>query len=293
MATSPNQPSDPRNTTIASGKRDILITADNVQPPTPLYIQPEDSFLLTINAPLIVLPPTVFLYLRWLRPDGEIVGLKKNPGIPSPISLFSFTIGEGILLSATLVGLPNNIPGPGALFATLTVQRDAPESNQNHMVLFSDYLTNYHYPSWPYGRQINSLDGAGRIRSIVGTTPAAGVDISETVPFGTRWRLIAFRASLTTNATAINRQAVLTFDDGANVFAQALSGANIQAANNTSSWIFFDTAAVFTTSGFFSAPIPANLFLLANSRIRTVTANLQGTDQWSAPNYLVQEWVEI
>jgi hypothetical protein len=40
------------------------------------------------------------------------------------------------------------------------------------------------------------------------------------------------------------------------------------------------------------AGIPNGLMLLAGHRIRTNTQNLQVTDDWGAPQFLVKEWLE-
>src|SRR6266851_7047414 len=118
----------PGNATIASGKRAVQITASQVQPPTPLYLQTEDSLLLILSSPILGSNPGLALVLRWLRPDGEIVSIRKTiPSAGSSVQ-FSFTLGEGFLLSATLAGSPSAPTSPGSTFATLLVQRDTPEA---------------------------------------------------------------------------------------------------------------------------------------------------------------------
>lgn len=282
---------DPRNAHIASGKRDVQITASQVQPPTPLYVQPEDSFQLTILNPVLIYASPLRLLMRWLRPDGEIVSICKFLPPVLGQTVLTFTLGEGFLLSATVTPPDNSIPEPGGTFAILTVQRDTPETRMLHMVLFSDYLCTSHYPTWPYGRQIFPQDGPGRLRSIVGTIPAAGAEISELVPFNTSWNLLSIMYSLTTSAVAGNRQTELSFDDGASTYCRMVPQQAMAASTlHTITWAadcasFYDGVRYGTTN--LPVPCPLN----GNFHIRTNTVNLDVADQYTAPTYLVREWI--
>jgi hypothetical protein len=293
MATSPNITPDPRNTTIADGKREVALTTTQVQPPTALYIQPEDSFTLTISQPTFAGANAYAVFLRWLRPDGEIVTIKKPFSITGVFTTFQFTLGEGFLLSAAITQPSVNIPEPGAVFFTLTIQRDLPEAGTSHAVLISDYLTNTHIPSWPFGRQIFPQEGPGRLRTIVGTVPAAGAEISEVVPVMTRWLLVAFRATLTTSAVANNRNIAFTIDDGSNVFFRSEGNDVITASSNGQVTLCntgYVNPQILRASGV--APY-SPMLLAAGYRIRTSTNLLDVGDFYSAPIYLVQEWVSF
>jgi len=270
----------------------VQIAASQVQPPSPLYLQPEDSFALTINYPTLVGSYSFNLMIRWLRPDGEITPVRKQFTSSSLTTTFNFTLGEGFLLSATLQPVSNFGSGPGIVFCALNIIRDQPETFITMWQLFSDYPSATHLPSWPYGRTVVAQEGPGRIRSITGTTQAAGVDIIETVPAGVRWRLFALRASLTTSVTVASRQVEFTLDDGVNIFFTADQPTG-EVASNT-------YAYVMANYGYAPAPgtfriythIPDTFILLAGYRIRTSTGSLQAGDQWTAPQYLVQEWVD-
>src|SRR5207244_3905006 len=60
--------------------------------------------------------------------------------------------------------------------------------------------------------------GYQRLRSFLGTDQAAGSEISEVVPTGKFWRILAVRAQLVTSGTAGNRFPRLEIDDGTNIF---------------------------------------------------------------------------
>jgi hypothetical protein len=294
MATHPIAPAvpDPRNTPIASGKRAVQITASQVQPPTPLYLQPEDSFRLQTHMPTYLAPVQFFLMLRWLRPDGEITSIRKSFIMVGTQDQFTFALGEGFLLSATFAPGTAIPLDPGAVFFTLILERNAPDGSTFGWVLISDYMSGYHYPTWPFGRQIFSQEGPGRLRSIVGTTPAAGAEVSELVPTNVRWELIAFRISLATSAAVSNRKPSFIIDDGVNTLFQSDSNLTVTASNNGQVTLCntgFVNAAITNAASI--APCPP--FMLRGAwRIRTTTSAIDVADQYASPKYLVREWVD-
>lgn len=137
---------------------------------------------------------------------------------------------------------------------------------------------------------LNAGDG---IRSVAGTNPAAGAEITETVPADARWRLLSLSAALVTNATVANREAALVLDDGTSITLRSPTRQN-QAASLTRNYSWFDGATLTTpvTDPAFTAPIAGPLLAPAH-RIRTVTTNLQAGDDWSAPQFLIQEMAKV
>lgn len=134
------------------------------------------------------------------------------------------------------------------------------------------------------------LLGRGRLRSIAGTQPAAGADISEAVPTGKVWRLLSFRATLVASAQAANRQAGLRFDDGSAVFFEAPPKIN-QVASATQIYQWHGGSSLGNTISLTAEILfDADLLFLAGYRIKTNTLSIQTSDQWGAPQYLVEEW---
>jgi len=135
-----------------------------------------------------------------------------------------------------------------------------------------------------------SPEGPGTLRSITGTDPAAGAEISETVTANARWRLISFRASLVTDATVANRRMNLNIDDGTNTLLLT-PPASDQAATLT---YIYQASNYGTVSNFLSTtmalPLPSDLILHGGYRIRSSTNSLQAGDNWGAPQYLVEEY---
>lgn len=131
----------------------------------------------------------------------------------------------------------------------------------------------------------------GRIRSITGTNPAANTEISETVPDRRRWILRAIRFSLASDANGANRYPVLLIDDGSDiVFASETSTA--QVANSTLFYNYADFGSWHSpASNQFCLPLPP-IPLGPGFRIRTTTTNLQVGDDYSAPQMLIEEWID-
>jgi len=130
----------------------------------------------------------------------------------------------------------------------------------------------------------------GRIRVIVGTNPAAGAEIVETVPAGVQWRLIAMQAGLVTDVTVINRLVVLVLDDGVNIFVYAGSS-SIQAASQLLRYTF----GAFSRQGdvlggAILCGYPEGIVLGPGFRFSTLTINLQAGDNWGPSIYMVEEW---
>lgn len=132
--------------------------------------------------------------------------------------------------------------------------------------------------------------GTGEPIVLVGTDPAAGAEISQTVPAGFVWRLTSIKFALTTDATVANRLPILTLDDGTNIYL-SYPAAAVQAASlgvNYTGVPFSITGAV---SGFqFISLPPTGILLLPGWRVRTVTTAFQAGDNYSAPTLYFEQY---
>jgi len=136
---------------------------------------------------------------------------------------------------------------------------------------------------------INSLHG--RIRSITGTDPAADTEISETVPARRRWRFHALHFSLVTDNNPANRQIILHIDDGTNTFYR-FTLATIQTA--TLEW-FYSFSAIPSVEVRVTTKISAPMapFLRGPGfYIYARGLNRHVGDSYSAPQLLVEEWID-
>lgn len=135
-----------------------------------------------------------------------------------------------------------------------------------------------------------ALDGPGSIKSIVGTDPAAGNEISETVPANAMWILQSIKASLATDAAVVNRKPTVTLDDGTNAF--------FKSGPFTSQTASLTVPISWSKDGFWVSSLntismvghlPATV-LSAGYRMITVTDGIQAGDNWGVPQLLVEEW---
>lgn len=111
--------------------------------------------------------------------------------------------------------------------------------------------------------------------------PAAGAEISVTVPAGETWELESVHATLVTSAVAGNRRVTLVIDDGANILAEIVAGLD-HIASTTIVYSYTADAGyetVATRSGVIQQGIP-RMLLAAGYRIRTVTDALDVGDNW-------------
>lgn len=131
--------------------------------------------------------------------------------------------------------------------------------------------------------EVNYFSPKAKPVVVTGTGPAAGAEISETVPDGEVWELQSVQLSLVTDATAVNRNVELTLDDGSTVFFRVEAGIN-QSSSATTKYSFADFGFASGSAVHDTVAISLPTFVLpAGSRIKTVTASLQAGDDWGAP----------
>ncbi len=131
----------------------------------------------------------------------------------------------------------------------------------------------------------------GRVRSITGTDPAVNTEISETVPERRRWRILAIRFTLVTDEIEANRVVHLIIDDGANIFLDVCV-TTAHAASTTKTYNFSNFGSTqLEPADCLYIPLPP-LPLSPGFRIRTATDLLKANDNFSAPQLLVEEWID-
>lgn len=261
----------------------------DVDPPSFLYVRPPDVLFLKANTNNLA-GDTVLFTVRVLRADGTITTEKEQLVVVAGWAANNLFIPlpEGYLLS--IAAESSVVLQRGVTFAQAYVSRAGSSGNDIPQQLFSDYVTRSVLATWPNGRTLHSLEGPGNIRSITGTVPAAGAEINEVVPVRTQWRLIAFRYTLTTAVAAANRESNLVIDDGVNPYvSDTPSFAQVASLAFIYSWMLGVQKQAATQSNLITLPSPT-VTLPPGHRIRTSTTNIQAADQYTAPQYLVEEW---
>lgn len=269
----------------------VSFLTTGVAPPGALYMQEDDELQIQVQARISSAPFIIQVRGRFLLPNGRIIPIESDCLLP--IGVFStgffFPLGEGYLLGLTVNGNPA-IPNTGQVYASVNVVRGGSLVAQSVQCLCAGIVTLNAGISWPASGVTLATDHQGLIRSITGTTPGAGADISESVPAGVRWRLVSFKVQLATSAVVANRLPQFIIDDGANFFFANVTPFPVTASQTVQ--LVFSTASFQTAAlaGTIMLTAPQNLFLPATFRIRTSTVGLQAADQFSALQYNVEEW---
>lgn len=237
---------------------------------------------------------TIQVTLRRLEDDGELVVdlFEHVPNTDRTRKQTTHALYDARLVSVQAV-VTAGTPVRGQTFVRVELIEGLTGAIVSSSTLLQNYITPNVAASWPGASLLSPLDGAGFMRVVTGTDPAAGAEISETVPAGVRWRLIGFRVVFVTSAVVANRIVSLTIDDGATVGSAALATIN-QAASLTFTYFAGDYGVNLGASqAFVSLLLPGTIPLVAGYRIRSVTANLDGADNFGAPQYLVEEWFDV
>lgn len=259
----------------------------------PLYVTGEDALCLTVfnaAAGAIVTVSGRMQQLGEARPKPFSQTL--TPATDRSASTVRFAIGEGWLLNAQAI-VTGGTPAIGQTFARLSLCHGTTTNALELFTMAAGYVTAKMPLSYPGSGVLASVEGAGALRAIVGSTPGVGAEISETVPTGARWELVALVAQLTASATVASRLPVLVLDNGANGFTfTGQQGA--QPAGTADIYTFAQgmPSLAVGASSVGASPIPIGVRFGAGFRIRTSTGGLQVGDQWTAPTYLVREWIE-
>lgn len=154
-------------------------------------------------------------------------------------------------------------------------------------------LQNFHFSNSDNGSTASKvavitsdLDGPGEMLSLTGTNPAAGSEISESVPTCTIWRLWGGYATLVADAGVANRRVNVYIDDGTNNIFRSVS-ASVQTASQTETYTIGPHAVVVDNHWI---PTPPGMLLMPGWKITTSTALIEAGDNWSAPQLTVEAW---
>lgn len=201
-------------------------------------------------------------------------------------------IGPGVLLHLVAFGA-SNIVTPVLQYVKVDVVRGLSGGITPLGTLVQGYVNANQSLAWPGSPLQQPSDGPGLNKVLTGTDPAAGVEISEECPDGARWRPVSFSANLVCDATVTTRRPLFRLQSVAGVNLTRIPSSQGQAAGSTlrHTWTLGVTdPSLYAGTGV--GPLPADLIVLFGQRLQTVTDNLQAGDNWAAPSYIVNEWLE-
>lgn len=262
---------------------DELVRFDNqnVQPPSPVYIQLNDQLSVQCFNHLNGFIVTV--RLRILRADGEVVPVElifpnqtadaQNTQTP--------TLCEGFLLS---VCCTTNIGSLGALppLVHIELQRPGTSGMTAHIPILSGYVGTAHPPGFVGGVETQRYSGPGFQVVDQFAAPAAGADFSISPPNRMQEQIRSIGVTLVTSAVVANRQIVFKIVSGIkNPWSIAL--ATPQTASQTVRYVFVpNLSAPALVNGIYQVPLPPDTSLTVGENLQSLTTGLDAGDQWSA-----------
>ncbi|MGA2329177.1 MAG: hypothetical protein ABSH05_23195 [Bryobacteraceae bacterium] len=268
----------------------ISFLTKNVPPPSPAYVGSQDQLMFVVYN--VIPDQTITIQVRMLMPSGELKQNRWDFPVTSDRALncFMAPLAEGFLLTMSVYAQGGSPPGSCYAFVFLMAASagEAPIAQ----TLAYGYLTDAAGLVWPYPRWTLINEGPGNIRLIQGTNPAPQHNISETVPTGARWRLISVFCRLSTSATAGNRYVGLWVVDPAGTFVSIPAVAGQPPSLVWSYTWGSGLAAAFDSNwGHATAPLPDYLFLTSGQSFSAFCYPFQAADDFTAPLYLVEEWL--
>lgn len=278
---------------IPSPLEGVKFATVNLQPPSNVFTGPDDALFITTYGSANSV--RIDVRARFLRADGIIIP-KEMSNVPltdrSAVTVVE-SLGEGWLLNASVFQGSGNAKR-GQCYVVVGIARGTGAARFVHTILMQGYVGTGLNRAWPGDRLEQPMEGPGYLRGIPGTDPAPGAEISEVVPTGARWRLMSIGATLVTDATVQNRAPKLVIDIGSGSPFWTSITAGAQAASNTYSYFYGAGMSFDSLNGnqTFIQGIPNNLYMSAAWRFKTSTVLLQAGDNWGAPLYFVEEWIE-
>lgn len=261
--------------------------------PFQFYTTGEESLrLVTLNSAAGVV---LTISGRFLSPSGDILVSRwtHTPNTDRTAKGEVFPLAPGAILNIEIFA-STGVPKFGQCYVILALARGDLPALTLFGRLLQGYVTPFGALSYPGSPIASATDGEPPPRTIVGTLPAAGNDVVETVPTGARWELLSVHSTLTMGAAGLASPVAFTLDDGTNTFSRSGTG-NAGGATTINPVCFavgVQQQTVAVAGGvFLGAPITNNR-LLAGHRFRLHTDVNPAQVTWAAPVYNVREWLE-
>lgn len=231
---------------------------------------------------------------RIMRETGTIdkISAQQTPSTDRGMSTASINVGAGWLLSFS-VNVKDGTPRRGQTFVYVAVVRGGVGGGDVSACLIQDYVAVGHSAVWPGAIVRQSVEGPGVLRSITGSDPAAGAEVTGSVPTNARWRLLSFQVALTTSADAGDRRVHVFIDDGSKELIRWASP-SLQTASLTYTYYAESGvgAEMSVRGNRIVLALPTDLMMFQAWRIRTFCEGMFAADDYAAPQYTVEEWNE-
>lgn len=238
---------------------------------------------------------TLQVFGRFVRANGEVNSL--NHVLPLTAdrlrNVSDFAVGDGYMLNLVVV-VTGATPKIGQTFARVSVIRGLSGATIVLGIMLQGTVTSQQALAWPGSPIASSLDGPGVDRTLVCTVPAAANPISETVPTGARWSILAAYAALLTDANVGNR---IVYFEHMPLGTPVYISVHPQTAPATTG------SAFFWACGFPIETVPANNLTTANLSTPSILTegdraqinffNEFAGDQFTDGRLQLLEWLEV
>lgn len=275
---------------IISTGPEVSFETKKAGPPSPLYIARDDRIFVRVDQ-LVAGGPFLINY-RMLMPGGDVVPNSINvPGPGVAVGNFQlFDAAEGYLLDLC-VTQTGGAGQRGLGFIQVGIMRGGVLAANVAHLLISDYLFDIFPLIWPGGAIKFPRGDEGSFVNIAIASPAAGAEFVDTVPANTVYVVHAVSFQFVTAAAVADRLVRLIFDINVPTIHQSAAVA-VQPASLTG--IYCGSSAGFAGLSIgldFAIPIPQGLVLRPGHRIRSLTLNIQGADQFSSIRWYVERFI--
>lgn len=157
--------------------------------------------------------------------------------------------------------------------------------------LTAGWVTSNQSIAWPNTQQERPTQGRGQLISVSGANPAAGAEVSITVPSNTIWLVRAVRFTLVAAAAAASRRVHLVFTEKDGMAFDVLSPTDqIISETKTYSAVPGYAGGTATNDNDIIIPLPQDLILNPESTITTETFNINVGDNYGVPEVYVEQW---
>lgn len=201
-------------------------------------------------------------------------------------------LGEGTVLNVVVFASAGN-PVIGQTYVRVQLVQGLDGAITLVGTILAGYITASQDVAWPGSTITSSLEGGGYVRHIIGTTPAAGGEVSETVPQGARWQLVTFKCFFLPTGAGPARRVFLSLTAGGTAFIYVVCPRDV-TDGEVVEWQWAQGMPLPTAydSTFPMAGLPRLSPLLPGNRIATFTESLQLTDAYLSVDYTVLEYLE-
>jgi hypothetical protein len=256
----------------------------------------DGNYALRLNAWCSVAGVTLALRSRFLRSgDGELVdsGDQLTPTSNRALATIDVQLSAGFPLNVQVFAIAGT-PIVGQCFVQVHIVAGRGPAAVVLATVLQGYITATQALSWPGSPLQNSLDGAGALRAVSGPVPGVDAEVNVTVPAGARWRLLAWRITLSTSAVAGTRfVAVQVLNSGFLTYTSAPAISVAPSLNVSISIAPTLPVGVDAANGLYTLPAPSEVWLVSNDQFGTFTSGFGAGDQYTSNLYVVREWIDV